>query len=73
MEKKTLQMVFTTQGGSTMTISVNDPKSNLTDNEVKSAMEELITLGVFTSSTGDPIAKKSAQIITQTTQELSLA
>ncbi|NLK38179.1 MAG: DUF2922 domain-containing protein [Epulopiscium sp.] len=47
MEKKTLQMVFATQGGSTMTISVNDPKANLTEEEVSTVMEELITLGVF--------------------------
>lgn len=73
MEKKTLQMVFATQGGSTMTISVNDPKANLTEGEVNTVMEELISLGVFTSSSGDPIAKKSAQIITQTTQEFTLA
>lgn len=73
MEKKTLQMVFATQGGSTMTVSVNDPKENLDEVEVNTAMEEIISLAVFTSASGDPIAKKSAQIVTQTTQEFSVA
>lgn len=73
MEKKTLQMVFATQGGSTMTVSVNDPKENLDEIEVNTAMEEIISLAVFTSASGDPIAKKSAQIVTQTTQEFSVA
>lgn len=73
MEKKTLQMVFATQGGSTMTVSVNDPKEDITEGEVNTAMGEIISLAVFTSASGDPIAKKSAQIVTQTTQEFSVA
>ncbi|WP_058485922.1 DUF2922 domain-containing protein [Defluviitalea phaphyphila] len=72
MEKKTLQMIFATQGGSTMTISVDNIKDDLNSEEVSSAMDELLSLDVFTSSSGNPISKKSAKIVTQVTEEIAL-
>jgi hypothetical protein len=71
--KKTLQMIFETKDGGTMTLSVSDIKDDLNQAQVSTAMDELLGSGIFISSKGAPTSKKNAKIVTQTVEELSLA
>ncbi len=50
---KTLEMVFRSEGGKEITLSIADPKENLTLAEVTTVMEDIIAKQVFESSTGD--------------------
>jgi len=50
---KTLEMVFRSEGGKEVTLSIADPKENLTLAEVKTVMEDIIAKKVFESKTGD--------------------
>ncbi len=63
---QTLQMRFVTQGGSRVTISLDNPKDTLTEAEVTAAMDQIIASNVFTASGGDLVSKDSAQIIDRT-------
>jgi hypothetical protein len=50
---KTLEMVFRSEGGKEVTLSIADPKENLTLAEVKTVMDGIIAKQVFESKTGD--------------------
>lgn len=50
---KTLEMVFRSEGGKEVTLSIADPKEDLNLAEVKTVMEDIIAKKVFESSTGD--------------------
>ncbi|MDF2635283.1 MAG: hypothetical protein K0R78_2157 [Pelosinus sp.] len=50
---KTLEMVFRSEGGKDVTLSIADPKENLTLAEVRTVMEDIIAKQVFESKTGN--------------------
>ncbi|MDI6867959.1 MAG: DUF2922 domain-containing protein [Coprothermobacterota bacterium] len=57
-----LKMVFTTQGGGTHTISLRDPKSNLTSTEVAQVMQNIISRNIILASSGELTGIKEAYI-----------
>jgi hypothetical protein len=50
---KTLELVFRNAAGKEVTISLADPKEDLTKAQVDAVMEDIISRSVFTSKTGD--------------------
>lgn len=67
---QTLRMVFLNQGNNNVTLSLDNPRNNLTAAEVQAAMDTIIAKNIFTSSGGDLVSKVSARIIDTTTTEL---
>ena len=67
---QTLRMVFLNQGNNNVTLSLDNPRNNLTAAEVQAAMDTIIAKNIFTSSGGDLVSKVSAKIIDTTTTEL---
>ena len=59
---KTLEMIFTTSGGKEVTVAVKDPKDGLTLAAVQTVMATIIAKNVFSSTSGDLITAKEAQI-----------
>lgn len=59
---KTLEMVFQTAGGKTVTVAVKDPKDGLTLAEVQTVMNTIIAKNIFSSTSGDLVAIQEAQI-----------
>ena len=60
---KTLQLQFVTAANKTASLSVNDPKPTLTDEDVKQAMNAVLATQVFIDA-DEPFASiKGAQII----------
>ncbi len=59
---KTLEMVFKTGGGKSLTVAVRDPKDGLTLAEVQAVMATIIAKNIFTSTSGDLVAVQEAQI-----------
>lgn len=59
---KTLEMVFTTAGGKEVTVAVKDPKDGLTLAAVQTVMDTIIARNIFSSTSGDLVSAKEAQI-----------
>ena len=68
MAVKRLMMTFANDSGTKVSISLNDPREDLTANEVETAMDGIITANIFTTAGGNLVSKDSAKIIeTETT------
>ncbi len=67
-----LQMIFKNQDDRKKTVSIDSPRADLTDVEVQTAMNDIITKNIFNSSGGDLIGISGARIITTDIQELSV-
>lgn len=69
-QKKTLRMSFAAADGSSMSLSLDNPKDDLTQAEIESAMDTIIGKNIFESTGGDLVTKKDAKIIDTTTNDL---
>ena len=58
-----LQLTFANAEGKTMTISIQDPKPNLTEAEVNAAMQTMIDQAVFSKDSFVFNVKKTARIV----------
>ncbi|NLI93046.1 MAG: DUF2922 domain-containing protein [Peptococcaceae bacterium] len=67
---KILRMVFATGGGTAFSISIPEPRENLTAAEVEAVMDMIIAKNMFTTSAGDLIRKRDIKIIETTTDDL---
>lgn len=67
---KTLRMVFSSQAGRNVTITLDNPRSDLTAAEIEAAMDLIIARNIFTSSGGDLAAKQDIKVIDTTTDDL---
>lgn len=68
-----LQLVFRTAGGSRRTISVEDPKEDLTDQQVQAAMASILSKNIFTTNDGDLVEAVEARKVTTSITEYSLS
>lgn len=59
-----LQLIFRTAGGSRRTISVEDPKGDLTDAQVQAAMDTIVAKNIFQTGAGDLVAVIDARRVT---------
>ncbi|MFL0194290.1 DUF2922 domain-containing protein [Clostridium sp. WILCCON 0269] len=69
---KALVMSFLTEEGKKASIRVSNVKDNVTEQEVKIAMETIIAKNIFTSKNGDLRAVDSAHILESSTTELEV-
>lgn len=67
---KTLRMVFRNQAGKNVTISLDNPRADVTSAEIEAAMDLIIARNIFTSSGGDLVSKQDIRIIDSTTDDL---
>jgi len=61
-----LEMVFRNQAGDLVTISVIDPRPDVTAAEAEAAMDTIIAQNIFTSPGGDLVEKVEARIVERT-------
>lgn len=67
-----LEMVFKDITGKTMKISVDNADENITDEAVRTAMEEIINKNIFATAGGDLVAIHGARIVDTEIQELDV-
>jgi hypothetical protein len=72
MLTKRLELQFFDEAGSRFTVGFVDPRVNLTDLEVRDAMETILIEDVFTSQRGDLTAMAGARIVAREVVEFSL-
>jgi hypothetical protein len=65
-----LEMIFRNEDGNRVTISVQEPRTDLTPQEVQEAMELITSNNVFTSNGGDLVSIESARLVTRDVEEL---
>ena len=69
---KKLLMTFKTDEGKKISLSVDDPRPNITEEEIKSAMETIINSGIFTPNGESLIEMLEAKIVETDTIEYDL-
>ncbi len=73
MITETLQLNFRTASGGRTTISVPDPRPDLTDAEVQTIMDTILAGNIFESSGGDLTGILGALIVTRQTKEFNVS
>lgn len=67
---QTLRLVFRNEAGKNVTISLDNPKDDLTAAQIEAAMDLVVARNIFTSSGGDLVTKQDVRIIDTTTSDL---
>lgn len=62
MEKQ-LELYFLTEMGRTVRIVVHDPKDDLTEEEIETAMQTIIDANAFYTAGGELVASKEARLV----------
>ncbi|MDB8789337.1 DUF2922 domain-containing protein [Romboutsia sp. 1001216sp1] len=70
--KKKLVMTFKTSNGKNISLSVDDPRENLTESEIKSAMTLVLSKGVFIVNGEELAALVDAKAVQTDTTEYDL-
>jgi hypothetical protein len=68
--KKTLRITFETSGGSAYSITLPEPKEDLTGQQIEEAMDQIIAKNIFLTPGGERAAKRDIKIIDTTTNDL---
>lgn len=68
----TLEMIFANTAGRRVTMRVANARIDLTPAEVATAMNQVITRNIFTSSGGDLVNQVGARLVTRDIVELDL-
>lgn len=67
-----LEMSFKNAMDKKSTISIDNPRSNVTDAEVATVMADIIIRNIFATSGGDLASILSARVVTTTIDELTV-
>ena len=65
MLSRRLELIFQNTSGRQVTITVQDPRTDLTSSEVQAAMELILGRNIFSSSGGDLVAIAGARVVTR--------
>ncbi|MHB8126701.1 MAG: DUF2922 domain-containing protein [Desulfitobacteriaceae bacterium] len=68
--KKILRMTFNDSLGGAVSITLPEPKADLTAVQIEAVMDQIITKNVFVGTGGTLISKKDIKIIGTTTDDL---
>lgn len=68
--KKVLRMTFNNASGNAVTITLPQPKADLTAAQIETVMDQIITKNIFLTSGGELISKRDIKIVDTTTNDL---
>ena len=71
-ETKKLVMVFKNSVGKNVSISIDDPKDNITETEIKTTMELIVEKNIFKKNDYAFVEAVEAKIVTNDTTEYDL-
>lgn len=69
---KTLELVFLTEGGKTVRITINDPKEDLEKPELESVMNQILQSNVFMTESGPLAQIKEARYVERSVQVIEM-
>lgn len=67
-----LEMSFKNAMENKSTVSIDNPRSDLTDAEVKTVMQDIIAKNIFNTTGGDLVSINSARIVSTTIDDLTV-
>lgn len=68
-----LELKFDTSNGKSMTLTVNEPKPNLTATEVQTVMQTIIDSDIFHSNGSSLVAINQARVVDRTVSEFEFS
>ncbi|WP_088188430.1 DUF2922 domain-containing protein [Desulfosporosinus sp. FKA] len=68
--KKVLRMTFNNAAGSAVTITLPQPKEDLTAAGIEAVMDQIIAKNIFLTAGGELISKRDVKIVDTTTNDL---
>lgn len=72
MAEKRLEMTFKNQSDGRVRMSIDNPREDLSDVEIKLAMDNIVAKNLFNTSGGDLVAVVGARVVTTDVQEFEL-
>ena len=69
MLTKRIELQFFNEAGSRTTLGLGDPKEDLTDEQVKLAMESILAQDIFTSPRGNLVSIAGARVVAREVNE----
>lgn len=73
MLKKKLVLTFMNKQGKKSSLSIDDPKEDVTQEQVKAVMDDIVLKNIFNSGGGDLVKVDSARIVQTDTTEFEYA
>ncbi|NLX63036.1 MAG: DUF2922 domain-containing protein [Tissierellia bacterium] len=70
MEKAKLEMEFLDSAGKKFKLTIDEPRDDITDQEIKAVMDDIIARDIFFTSSGNLVSANAARIIRTTTEEM---
>ncbi len=67
---KSLRMVFKNEAGTNYTLTLDDPRDDVTGTEIEAVMDQVIAANVIFTSGGDLVSKSDVKIIDRTVNDL---
>ncbi|MDI6812213.1 MAG: DUF2922 domain-containing protein [Desulfitobacteriaceae bacterium] len=68
--RKVLRLSFNTALGSAVSLTLPDPKADLTAAQIEAVMDQIIAKNIFTGTGGDYVSKRDIKIIDTATNDL---
>lgn len=72
MDKVILEMTFKNAADSKVNISLDNPREDLTEAEIKTTMDLIVAKNLFNTTGGDIVQTVGARRVTTTVQELEI-
>ena len=72
-QTKKLVMTFKSSDDKKISLSVDNPREDITENEIKSAMDLIVSKNIFAPNGSDIVAVVEAKVIVTDTTEYDLA
>jgi hypothetical protein len=70
VSKKVLRMTFNSALGSAVSITLPEPKADLTAAQIEAVMDQIIAKDIFLTSGGALVSKRDVKIVDTTTDDL---
>lgn len=71
-EKQVLNMIFRNSIGKTVTLSIEDPRDDVTEAEIKEAMEMIVEKNIFKKNNYALVEAVEAKVVTTNTESYDL-
>lgn len=72
MAKRRLEMVFKNQKDKTSRLSLDNPREDVTESDIRAAMENIVSTNIFETADGDLVSVVSARIVRTDVEEFVL-
>jgi hypothetical protein len=72
VNKSKLEMEFKDAEGKKFSLSIDEPREDITEEEIRTAMDDIVAKNIFYTTGGDIVAPVGARVITTTVEELEI-